>query len=248
VSPAPTSPPALLSAALRRDGSRPLVTSYDEGTGERVELSVATFDNWVAKTAGLLRDGLEVDAGTRVTLLLPAHWQALVWASACWAAGCCAVLGDAADVGVVVTGPAAIERAPGIGAEHVVALSLLPWGVPFREPLPTGVLDYALEAPAQPDHFVPYGPAEPAEPAVDAGGTVHTQGGLVELALDRASSSGLADGVRLLRRADDLDLGVLLDLLLVPLVTGGSAVLVRGPADGSRVSRLAETERVDRVL
>jgi len=248
VSPAPISPHALLRSAVRRDRSRPLLTSYDEGTGERVELSVATFDNWVAKTAGLLRDGLEAGPGTRVALLLPAHWQALVWASACWAADCCVVLGRPPDADVVVTGPAGVEAAQGVGAEHVVALSLLPWGVPFRDPLPTGVLDYALEAPAQPDRFVPYGPDDPAEPAVDAGGTVHTQGGLGELARDRAASSGLVDGVRLLRRGDGLDLGVLLDLLLVPLVTDGSAVLVRGPADDGRLSRLVETERVDRVL
>jgi uncharacterized protein (TIGR03089 family) len=53
-----TTPYDLLLAELRRDRSRPLITYYDDETGERVELSVATFDNWVAKTVGLLRDGL----------------------------------------------------------------------------------------------------------------------------------------------------------------------------------------------
>src|ERR687898_246333 len=64
-----TTPYDLLLAELRRDRSRPLITYYDDGTGERVELSVATFDNWVAKTAGLLRDGLGVQPGSR--LLVP---------------------------------------------------------------------------------------------------------------------------------------------------------------------------------
>jgi len=34
--------PALLEAQLRADGSRPLVTFYDDATKERVKLSVAT--------------------------------------------------------------------------------------------------------------------------------------------------------------------------------------------------------------
>lgn len=80
----PASTPAqALAGELRRDPGRPLVTFYDDATGERVELSVATFDNWVAKTAGFLQDGLSAQPGDRVTLLLPPHWQSLVWAAAC---------------------------------------------------------------------------------------------------------------------------------------------------------------------
>ncbi|HET6729744.1 MAG TPA: TIGR03089 family protein, partial [Jiangellaceae bacterium] len=75
-----TTPPALLRSVLARDGARPLLTYYDDATRERVELSVTTFDNWVSKTAGLLRDGLDVAPGDRVALLLPAHWQSLVLA------------------------------------------------------------------------------------------------------------------------------------------------------------------------
>ncbi|MDX6375117.1 MAG: hypothetical protein QOD98_4105, partial [Nocardioidaceae bacterium] len=37
----------LLRDELRRDSGRPLLTWYDEGSGERVELSVATYANWV---------------------------------------------------------------------------------------------------------------------------------------------------------------------------------------------------------
>ena len=43
--------------------ARPLVTFYDDATGERVELSVATYANWVAKTAGLAQDELDVERG-----------------------------------------------------------------------------------------------------------------------------------------------------------------------------------------
>ena len=56
-------PADLLRSALAADPARPLVTFYDDATGERVELSVATFANWVAKTANLLQD--ELAAGAR---------------------------------------------------------------------------------------------------------------------------------------------------------------------------------------
>jgi acyl-CoA synthetase (AMP-forming)/AMP-acid ligase II len=44
------------------------VTFYDDRTDERVELSAWTFDNWVAKTANLLRDDLAVEPGSTLSL------------------------------------------------------------------------------------------------------------------------------------------------------------------------------------
>src|SRR5690606_31992912 len=45
---------ALLEPILRGSGSaRPLITFYDDATGERIELSGVTTANWVAKTANL---------------------------------------------------------------------------------------------------------------------------------------------------------------------------------------------------
>ena len=52
---------AVLAAQLRRDPGRPLLTFYDHATDERVELSVTTYANWVAKTASLLQDELDVE-------------------------------------------------------------------------------------------------------------------------------------------------------------------------------------------
>ena len=48
--------PRMLADQVRRSAGRPVVTFYDDATGERVELSAATYANWVAKTAGLLQD------------------------------------------------------------------------------------------------------------------------------------------------------------------------------------------------
>jgi uncharacterized protein (TIGR03089 family) len=38
-------------------------------------LSTVTLANWAAKTANLLRDELGAGPGSRVAVLLPAHWQ-----------------------------------------------------------------------------------------------------------------------------------------------------------------------------
>ncbi len=80
-------PAGLLRRRLADDPSGPLVTFYDDARGERVELSARTFENWVAKTANLLVDGLAAEPGTRAVLVLPPHWQTAVWLTACWTAG-----------------------------------------------------------------------------------------------------------------------------------------------------------------
>ncbi|MFD0804425.1 TIGR03089 family protein, partial [Streptomonospora algeriensis] len=83
----------LWRSAVAADPARPFVTVYDEATGGRVELSFATFDNWVSKTANMLVDGLGAEPGDRVGLALPLHWQSLVWLLACFSTGTIAVAG-----------------------------------------------------------------------------------------------------------------------------------------------------------
>src|SRR2546430_5289281 len=77
----------LLAAAVAADPTRPLLTWYDDGTGERTELSGATLANWVAKTANLLVDGVGLDPGDRAAALLPPHWQTAAVLLGCWAGG-----------------------------------------------------------------------------------------------------------------------------------------------------------------
>lgn len=66
---------ALLTPLLSANPMGPRITFYDDATGERIELSTVTLANWAAKTANLLRDELGAGPGTRVAVLLPAHWQ-----------------------------------------------------------------------------------------------------------------------------------------------------------------------------
>jgi acyl-CoA synthetase (AMP-forming)/AMP-acid ligase II len=76
-------PAELLTAALRQDAARPLVTWYDDATGDRVELSVATAANWAAKTANLL-----TDEGVEAVRPEPAaHWLSAVVALGAWTGG-----------------------------------------------------------------------------------------------------------------------------------------------------------------
>ena len=79
--------PQLMATELRREPGRPLLTWYDEGTGERVELSVTTYANWVAKTASLLVDEHDLERGDVLLVDLPAHWLGPVFLGAAWTAG-----------------------------------------------------------------------------------------------------------------------------------------------------------------
>ena len=68
-------------SAAYPDRTRPMVTHYD-GPESRVELSVASVANAVAKAASMLRDGLGLPPGAVVSVDLPRHWQLPVWVMA----------------------------------------------------------------------------------------------------------------------------------------------------------------------
>ncbi|MDT7643714.1 MAG: hypothetical protein QOC75_714, partial [Pseudonocardiales bacterium] len=53
----------LLRPLLASDPARPLITYYDDATGERIELSGTTLANWAAKTANLMRDECDIEPG-----------------------------------------------------------------------------------------------------------------------------------------------------------------------------------------
>ncbi|HET6165606.1 MAG TPA: TIGR03089 family protein [Marmoricola sp.] len=139
--------PALLDRRLAADPGQPLLTFYDDATGERTELSVTTFANWVSKTANLLTDELLLGPGDTIRIDLPPHWLGPVFLGAAWAAG----VEVASDADVVVVGPDGVECA----APTVLACTLHPFAIPFATPLPAGVLDHGVLWPGQSDVFVP---------------------------------------------------------------------------------------------
>jgi uncharacterized protein (TIGR03089 family) len=239
-------PAGLLAAALRADPGRPLVTFYDDETGERVELSVATFSNWVAKTANLLQEELGAQPGDRLALLLPAHWQTAVWLLAGFSTGVLvAPGGDPAGADLVVSGPDTLDAALACKGERM-ALALRPLGGRFPQP-PAGFADYAVEVPSQGDRFVPYEPVGPDAPALELpDGGVLTGGEVVARARASAAGLGLVPGSRLLSGLSFDGWDGLAAGLLAPLAADASVVLCRHldrlPAD--QLARRQDAERV----
>src|SRR3954470_10693332 len=144
--------PAALAALLGCEPARPLVTFYDDGSGERVELSVTTYANWVAKTASLVQDELDAERGGLLLVDLPTHWLGAVWLGAAWSLGLAVTddpaMAEAADL--VVCGPDGVSTyVDSAERTQVVALSLRPLGARFAEPLPAGITDYGAVVLAQ---------------------------------------------------------------------------------------------------
>lgn len=226
-----------LDARTRRDGAAPLLTHYDledrSGTGgSRTELSAVTFANWVAKAANLIVDELDLDAGDAVALPLlrthPEHWMSLVWIAACWRTG---VEVRLEGTEVTVVGPEALAE-PARWPGTVLACSLHPLGLGFREALPAGWLDWSAEVRSQPDQFVGVDPT-PDLPAWDDGEQTLDQAAL-------AAGEGRADRVVVRPGAP---WSTVRDALVAPLLGGGSSVLVTGGGTDD-LARIATAERV----
>ncbi|WP_188780750.1 TIGR03089 family protein [Marmoricola endophyticus] len=155
-----------LTARLRTDPGQPFVTFYDDTTGERTELSVTTYANWVAKTAGVLVEDADLSEGSTVRLDLPTHWLGPVLLGACWLVGA-EVVGEGADLWVGVP-----DRVPPSGERMVTGLG--PFAARVADP-PRGVLDLGALWPGQPDSFLGL-PAGPDAVAYDGAGWAELSG------------------------------------------------------------------------
>lgn len=242
----------LLRSALAAEPARPFLTFYDDATGERVELSLATFENWVAKTANLLQDDLDLSSGGTVALLLPLHWQVPVWTMATWLLGAAVLLepsdSDLRDVDAVVTGPDTLDRALASGAE-VVHLSLRPALAAATAPalaLPPSVLDADTDVLGHGDRFAAHEPAQPEDLALTAGAEVFDGAELTAYALGLAAGWEAGPGVRLLTTLPPVDAAGLCAAFVTPLALGGSAVLVAHARAGGLAAKQT-SERVTAV-
>jgi uncharacterized protein (TIGR03089 family) len=249
----PIGPAALLAAARDRDPARPLLTHYDDSTGERVELSATTLDNWVAKTANLLQDEFDVGPGSTVAVSLPVHWQTAAVLLGVWSCGA-AVLDTAAEddegldgVDVVL---AAQDRLPaleeGDGDAELLGLSLHPLGAGMAGYVGPA-RDFALEVRTAGDRFVAYSPPDAAAPGLRVGGLELTLGGLVEAAVALAERLGIGPEDRLLVDAQVAAEAGPVAWLLAPLAAGASIVLCRYPF-AERLPERAAAERVTATL
>lgn len=231
---------AILDPMLRADPVGPRITYYDDATGERIELSAVTLANWAAKTGNLLRDELGAGPGSRVAILLPAHWQTAAVLFGVWWIGAEVVLSGEADV-ALCTAERLDEADAAVAASggEVAVLSLDPFGRPAPD-LPIGVTDYATAVRVHGDQIV----AERHPGPALAGRSVD------EVLADCQSSSTareLTSADRVLSTAAWPGPAALVDGLLAILAVGASLVQVAHP-DPAALARRIETEKVTRVL
>lgn len=139
--------PDLLARRLAANPGQPLVTFYDDATGERTELSVKTYANWVAKTANLFVEELMLDPGDDLRIDLPPHWLGAVFLGGLWTCGLS--LDDTAPVAIV--GPGTLDRP----AATTMACALLPFAARFPTALPDGILDHGVLWAGQSDVYSP---------------------------------------------------------------------------------------------
>ena len=218
------------TAIVATDASAPLMTFYDDATGERTELSGATLANWVSKTANLLVDGLGLGHGAVASVRLPAHWQSAAVLLGCWSAGLAVDLAGSdqtTDVGFTTA-----ESVNTVNSGEIYALALAPMGLPFRPGPPPGSQDYSVEVRAHGDYFA--GPPVGADDRALADGTTHAQ-------LD-ATAPSVPPGARVLidgdARPDPRD------WLVGPLLARASVVLCRHLDPAQVAARLVSEQAV----
>lgn len=241
--------PDLFARARNRDPAGPLITYYDDANGDRTELSATTLDNWVAKSANLLTDGLDLDQGSRIAVVLPPHWQTAGVLLGAWAAGHQVI--DYPDIDAV-TEPDAVFCTEvdlvgyaDLGCE-VVGLTLDEWGRGFSGQR-RGFIDYASEIGGYGDRFRPSAPVDPTAPALRAGTLELTQDGLAGAAEELAARLGITPGGRILLTTDLAVAAGPVSWLLAPLAAGSSVVLIANP-DPHRLGARAEMELVTATL
>ena len=227
----------MLDPLLDRDPVGPRITYYDDATGERIELSTVTLANWAAKTANLLRDELGAGPGSRVAVLLPAHWQTAAVLLGIWYIGAEVVLGALeADV-ALCTADRIDEAEAAVGPGEIAVLSLDPFGKPVPD-LPVGVTDYATSVRVHGDQIVP---ERAPGPALDG----RSVSELLAAAGDFASAQGLTADDRVLSSARWDTADELTEGLLAIFVAGASLVQVANP-DPAQLDRRRQMEKTTR--
>ncbi len=229
---------AVLDPLLKADPMGPRVTYYDDATGERIECSTVTLANWAAKTANLLRDELGAGPGTRVAVLLPAHWQTAAVLLGAWWIGAEVVLSGPADI-ALCTSERLDEADEAVAGGEVAVLSLDPFGKPAPD-LPIGVTDYATAVRVHGDQYA----AEPRPGAALDGRSVDD---VLVAASDSAAASGLTAGDRVMSSLPWSTPDEIVTNLLAVFVAGASLVQVTNP-DAGVLERRRETEKVTRDL
>lgn len=219
------------------DHSQPLLTFYDDGSGERTELSGATLGNWAAKTANYLRDEVGVEPDDEVIVDLPTHWQtASILLGAWWAGAHVRTTDDAVHPRAAFVRIDDVDR---YDADEIIVASLDPFALPIAD-LPIGVADFGSAVRVHGDQYTDVG----VIPRLALDSSTVTD--VVEAARGQAASDGIVAGTRVLTGRPFDDAAGIVANLLPALVSGASLVVVRGYAGD--LSARATSERASVVL
>ena len=242
---------ALLGPLLAADPTGPRITYYDDATGERIELSTVTLANWAAKTANLLREEFGAGPGSRVAVLLPAHWQTAAVVLGVWWIGAEVVLtsppsrsapaievNDGADI-AFCTLDRLDEADDAVAGGEVAVLSLDAFGAPVPG-LPIGVTDYATAVRVHGDTVV--GERAPG-PALNG----RTLDQVLDAARRSAADRGLTKADRVMSDRGWSTPDELIDHLIAVLAAGASLVQLAHP-DPALLDRRRQTEKVTRTI
>jgi len=232
-----TSPEALFDRLLSADPGAPLLTFYDDSTGERAELSAKSLGNWVAKTHFLLLDALGLSVGEQAAVRLPVHWLTAPILLGSWFAGLEVLSDPAGPVPVGFVDAGSLTERP-LVADELYAVSLRSMAQP--DVPPPGAEDFTSSVRPMPDAWPGVrAQAGPSDPGLDGASRAE----LVTAGLTAAYRLGLAAGGRLLWTGSGTSAADWTSWLLAPLAVGGSVVLVRNP-DPARYEQRATAERV----
>ncbi len=235
----------LLATTGPRDHGRPLLTCYDDATGERVDLTAATLGGWAARTANLLVDGCGLGPGHRAAVLLPPDWRTAAILLGAWTAGLSVAFHGWATAGLPSVEPSTppapdvvfaapervtswLEDVPDAPYRFVVARAGGASATPDAERsdpaepagTPAGYRDWRRAAYRYPDMFHP-DLAAPRTGVVSADGSSFREWGMIARGI--ADNGGLVPGDRVLIDAQHSEHPLI--WLLAPLAAGASVVL-----------------------
>lgn len=227
----------------------PLLTYYDDATGERTELSGSALAGWASRVAGLLHEGCGLGAGDRAAILLYPHWQTAAVLLGAWGAGLSVSFRLSATAGLGADPEEPYEAAfvardrvdswldPVPEATHRFVL-----GGTLGGPAPDGYRDLMAELDGYTDRLPGYAPVRRTDWA-SADGTTFREWG--SLAGELAGTMDLRRGDRVLIDAAQHEHP--LKWLLAPLAVGASVVLC-AHLDPTTLDAKRSAEGVTRVL
>ncbi|MBT0568477.1 TIGR03089 family protein [Williamsia sp. CHRR-6] len=224
-------------AAGAGDPASPLLTFYDDATGERTELSTLTATNWAAKCANMIRDEWGLVPGDVVAVDLPVHWQTFVILLGAWWSGCAVTIGPDDDAAAAFCSRDRLDAQGSAG--EIAAAGLDAFAMPLPN-LPVGVTDFAGAVRVHGDQFTP------STPGPSALGGRKTEDVIVA-ATASAAREQISPGDRIMSTRKWDSANAVTDNLLAVYIATASLVQVSS-ADTAGLAARAVSEKVTGTL